>query len=167
MLKPGGIIIHASPSHNHIDHGFYMFSPQVYYDYYSLNRFEILRSNIFEYEKDHAGRPWLIYEYKPGSIDHLSLGGWRKKLLGIWFVARKRVESTCGEAPMQGSYIHAWSQNGIEKKFTQMKPTATPIKKYLVKFIKNLLKKNKYVYNFTNAIWISLRSKRPKIIARY
>ena len=86
LLKLGGIIIHASPSHNHVDHGFYMFSPTVFYDFYSVNKFDILKSYIFEYKSDPIF-DWLIYDYKPGAIDHLSFGGWGRDSLGIFFVA--------------------------------------------------------------------------------
>jgi SAM-dependent methyltransferase len=53
LLKVGGVVIHASPSSNHVDHGFYMFSPTVFYDYYLSNGFEIIKSYIFEYERRH------------------------------------------------------------------------------------------------------------------
>ena len=76
LLKVGGFVIHASPSSNHVDHGFYMFSPTLFYDYYVSNGFEVVKSYIFEYEPRHDKRQWLIYDYKPGCIDHLSFGGW-------------------------------------------------------------------------------------------
>lgn len=43
MLKIGGIVIHASPSCNFVDHGFYSFSPTAFYDYYSQNSWEIVK----------------------------------------------------------------------------------------------------------------------------
>jgi len=113
MLKPGGIVIHVSPSNNHVDHGFYQFSPTLFYDYYSLNNWTILRANIFEYAPDHANKPWLIFDYKPGSIDHLSFGGWEKKMLGVWFVSKKTSESTCDQIPMQGSYVKMWLSTSV------------------------------------------------------
>src|SRR5207249_3920994 len=33
MLRPHGRTIHMSPSSNHIDHGFYMFSPTLFWDF--------------------------------------------------------------------------------------------------------------------------------------
>jgi hypothetical protein len=115
LLRVGGIAIHCSPSHNHVDHGYYMFSPQLMYEYYSANGFEILASNIFEYKSDHANKDWLIYDYIPGSIDHLSFGGWGKNLLGIWIIARKVESSTCDVIPQQGSYV----RNGLWSKATK------------------------------------------------
>jgi SAM-dependent methyltransferase len=112
LLKVGGTVVHCSPSHNHVDHGYYMFSPQLIFEYYAANNFEILASNIFEYESDHAQKDWLIYEYTPGSIDRLSFGGWGRSLLGIWIIARKTESSTCDVIPQQGTYIRdgLWSE---------------------------------------------------------
>ena len=115
MLKPGGIIIHASPSHNHVDHGFYMFSPTVFYDYYKTNQYDIIRSFIFEYEAEHDKKPWIIYDYTPGSIDFLAYGGWGDKLLGIWSVSKKVLNSSCDKIPQQSFYLRAWESSNNSK----------------------------------------------------
>lgn len=107
----GGIVIHESPTNNHVDHGFYMFSPTVFYDYYLLNGFEIIKSYIFEYELPYDKGEWLIYDYKPGCIDHLSTGGWGNAKIGVWFVVRKLEASSCDLVPQQGSYLKQWSQS--------------------------------------------------------
>ena len=39
MLRVGGRIIHISPSSNYVDHGFYSFSPTLFYDFYQTNKF--------------------------------------------------------------------------------------------------------------------------------
>jgi SAM-dependent methyltransferase len=109
MLKTGGRIIHASPSSNHVDHGFYMFSPTLFWDYYQTNKWEVKSSNLFEYTRRQDLDLWLIYEYTPGCIDHLSFGGFTNgKLLGIWFIAEKTAQSTGNTIPQQGSYVKAW-----------------------------------------------------------
>lgn len=114
LLKVGGLVMHAAPTNNYVDHGFYMFSPTVYYDYYTANGFEILKSYIFEYDRDHNRKPWVVYEYRPGSIDSLSFGGWTgDKLLGTWFVARKLETSGCGIVPQQGTYLKVWKESGF------------------------------------------------------
>ena len=47
MLRPGGRIIHVSPSSNHIDHGFYMFSPTLFWDFYCANQFDLNTIQVF------------------------------------------------------------------------------------------------------------------------
>lgn len=108
MLETGGYAIHASPSSNHVDHGFYMFSPRALYEYYVANSWEIVESVIFEYSEDHAYRRWKFYNYQPGIIDQFSFGGWGKNMLGIFLVVRKMDNSTHGVMPQQGTYLKMW-----------------------------------------------------------
>lgn len=112
LLKVGGVIVHAAPSSNFVDHGFYMFSPTLFHDYYEANGYEIRKSYIFEFTADHDQNPWIIYDYKPGSIDHLSFGGWGgKKLLGVFFVAVKTALSSANVVPQQGMYRQKWANS--------------------------------------------------------
>ena len=57
MLKKGGHLLIAVPCSNMIDHGFYSFSPTLFYDYFSCNHFKILGSYLRE------SSPFM-YEYK-------------------------------------------------------------------------------------------------------
>jgi SAM-dependent methyltransferase len=116
LLKVGGRIIHCSPSSNYVDHGFYMFSPTLFFDYYSANNYEICEANLFEHTKKHEVDPWMIYDYLPGCIDDMSFGGFdRGNLIGISFVARKKAESTCDAVPQQGTYLRRWRDETAEQ----------------------------------------------------
>ncbi|WP_284311637.1 class I SAM-dependent methyltransferase [Labrys miyagiensis] len=109
MLKIGGRIIHSSPSSNHVDHGFYMFSPTLFYDYYMANNFIIHECQIFLYSVDHNNKPWLIFDYEPGSLEGLAFGGFNTgHLVGIYISAEKTAESTCDVIPQQGMYVKKW-----------------------------------------------------------
>lgn len=108
LLKSQGTIIHVSPSHNHVDHGFYMYSPQVYFEYYSANQYAILTSQVFSYTADYK-KSWSIYAYQPGLLENLSYGGFGSEMLAIHMIAQKTSQSTCGAIPQQGSYIRAWN----------------------------------------------------------
>lgn len=114
MLKPGGVIIHASPTHNFVDHGFYMFSPLMFHDYYSVNSYQILTSYLLEHPHEYA-KYWDVYEYKPGTLEHLSFGGFGKNLIGTWFVAQKKPHSTEGKIPQQGDCLPKRKQMAIEE----------------------------------------------------
>ena len=46
MLKTGGRIIHLTPTSNFVDHGFYMFSPTLFFDYYTVNRWNIVTNYL-------------------------------------------------------------------------------------------------------------------------
>jgi SAM-dependent methyltransferase len=116
MLKVGGVVAHALPTSNHVDHGFYMFSPTVFWDYYTANRYEIVDCLLFEYEPK-PNADWVFYRYSPGAIDHKSYGGWGRAMLGTWCVARKQDASTAGVTPQQNLYVRAgWNPSGPPKR---------------------------------------------------
>lgn len=102
MLKRGGRILHMSPSSNHMDHGFHMFSPTFFMDFYFANKFEINQSLIYRHTKDHFHGPWEVSEYQPGSLDAVSFGGLDDGIYGIAFLATKTRESTGDVIPQQG-----------------------------------------------------------------
>ena len=114
MLKIGGRIIHQSPSSNHVDHGFYMFSPTLFYDFYCANNFKIHECLLIEYSVNHNDEPWSIYEYEPGCLSGLSFGGFdRGKLLAIYITAEKTEDSTWDKLPQQNMYAKSWSDRDV------------------------------------------------------
>ncbi len=138
MLKPNGVIMHCNPTHNHVDHGFYMFSPTFFWDYYKNNGYEIIRSQIYEYEHQHSQhypKPWTVYEYQAGSIQHMEHGGWGRRQLGIWFVARKSDLATSDVVPQQGMYQRIWEDQVIRDPYAiTSSPTSltSRLRKFLV-----------------------------------
>ena len=132
-LKTGGRIIHFLPSTNHVDHGFYMFSPSLFFDYYSANKWEIECC----YFVKKASLPFMnkrkLYEYVPGA-----LGGYSRHLKGAWevfFVAQKTARSTFDSPVQQGRYVGMW--NASSKKDSATNETNN--KTYLHKRISRLL----------------------------
>lgn len=59
ITKVGGYVLHFSPTHNFINHGFYQLSPTFFHDFYSQNGFEIVEAYYIEI------RPncYRFYEY--------------------------------------------------------------------------------------------------------
>lgn len=112
MLKPGGRIIHLSPSSNHLDHGFWMFSPTLFWDYYSANDFDINTVNIFRYSPQHTVDSWLIYNYEPGCLDgDVMWGGLDAAMYGVFAVVTRTPTSTYDRIPQQGWYIRRWAES--------------------------------------------------------
>jgi len=158
MLKPGGRVIHFAPSSNHVEHGFYMFSPTFFHDYYTANLWAISSFKFFEYTRSHEVLPWRIYDYTPGCLDHCSMGGFdRGYLLGIFFVAEKTDKSVCDVIPQQGLYQRTWPSAG-----TGSRP------EWLCRFIA-ALKKCPHAYHAIQTLyWVWRdRKSRPRIAARY
>lgn len=115
MLKEKGKIIHFVPTHNYVDHGFYMFSPTLFSDYYLSNRYEISTSLLVGQKTpmNHNEEPILI-DYKPGMLDKFSVGGFNKEtfagrdMFGTFFSATKTQDSVWGVNPQQGFYRRQW-----------------------------------------------------------
>ena len=104
LLKVGGRAIHMAPSSNHIDHGFYMFSPTFFWDYYVANGFEINVCQIIRYDANWMDGTWEVSDYIPGSLTHKSIGGLDDGIFMIIVVATKTLNSTCDVVPQQGMY---------------------------------------------------------------
>ncbi len=116
LLKPNGRIVHGMcPSNNHVDHGFYMFSPTFFWDYYTANQYLIENEFFFEFipswfrSKFHSGT-WQIYRYVPGCLDHLSYGRFHDRQVGIFVVATKTPAATCETIPQQSFFVRFWQQ---------------------------------------------------------
>jgi hypothetical protein len=158
MLKIGGHVIHNLPSHNHVDHGFYMFSPGTLWDYYLANGYEIVKFYIYEYSVSPSRLKAFVYEYQPGEIDHLSVGGWGKMPISIWMIAKKTSRASNYIMPQQGYYQKIWKKIPD----TSNKTLATSKS---AKLIKNSIKKNRTIYkalvNF-HAIILNYLDRRPK-----
>ncbi len=103
MLRVGGRILHLAPSSNHIDHGFYMFSPTLFMDFYTANKFEVNLSQVFRYTQRHDVDPWEASDYEPGCLEPVSFGGLDDSLYGVIFMATKTIDSTGNTVPQQGS----------------------------------------------------------------
>ena len=116
LTKVGGRILHAGvPSNNHIDLGFYMFSPTFFDDFYRANGYRIdvhYLCRVYPYW--HRGRlhsaPWKIYRYEPGCLDHLSYGRFGGRQIAVFMVATKTAESTGDVVPQLGQFVRSWKE---------------------------------------------------------
>jgi SAM-dependent methyltransferase len=63
MLKPGGRVILVVPSSNYIDHGFYQFSPTLFYDFFSCNGFNSFSCYLIEGNPLNYLRKGKIWKY--------------------------------------------------------------------------------------------------------
>jgi hypothetical protein len=104
MVKTGGRIIHISPMSNCADHGFYSFSPTLFVDYYSLNKFSIENIVYISFQQDPCMDEWSYFSYDKSPITDLGPG--------VYFLmacVRKLPNSTSGSVPQQGHYVNkAW-----------------------------------------------------------
>jgi hypothetical protein len=172
MLKVGGVIMHASPSNDYVDHGFYAFSPTVFYDYYRANGFEIIKSCIFEVKP--LTNKCVVYEYNPEKANFsIPRNGFGELL--VWFVARKIDSSTCGVIPQQHMYVQTWANFKDKDKvsFASGKPVSHSQKVGAVSRLKSFIKQNKILYSLLLPIVRLVRisqpqsAQQPSVIAVY
>ena len=102
MLKPGGRAIHTNPASNYLAHGFYQFSPTLYYDYYAANGFTDPRCLVVEQptwsQNGHGWRCWEWDRQRPYS--HMCAS----RPLMVFFSAEKAADSTFDRTPQQGEH---------------------------------------------------------------
>lgn len=130
MLKVGGRIIHLLPVSNWADHGFYMFSPTLFYDYYSANKWEIIDALLINF---YFSGKWYIYSYTPGCLDRHSNGGFNKGFCMFYFVAKKTTASTFDASVQQSLWLRHWNLTDTKSKVIYEENNKGLVKRILAK----------------------------------
>jgi len=158
MLKPDGRVIHIAPSSNHMDHGFYMFSPTLLADYYRANDFQIESLQVLRYTQPIATSPWLISDYPLDRPSGLDMGQLDSALYAVICIATKGAQSTGDVVPQQSAYVRVWAPSA-----SPAPPVATPLRAWLKRVplavpVYHWLRKTWYRYH---------RGLRLPVVARY
>ena len=162
MVKIGGRIIHISPTNNFSGHGLYQFSPDLFYDFYSINKFENLNglyvvSPIKTLLSKIYGNPKLD-SWEAFRLNHNYYGKMfvSKHPAGIYFTAEKTKQSSFNKIPQQGGYY----RNNLLKK---NQDTMAPILKKQ-NFVQSLKVITKPLFRRKPFVWIrDYYRKRQKI----
>lgn len=117
MLRIGGRVAHHVPCSGHIDHGLYQFSPTLFSDYYSKNRFFCLAALVHRVPLAGNSNPDSFIPYSralfaetcntglPGEYNYFD-----------FFVFKKTARSTIGRIPQQSCYEeYAWKSQNWEQ----------------------------------------------------
>jgi hypothetical protein len=115
MLKQGGVIVCGGPINNWIDHGFYQFSPTLFFDYFAENDFELGPSNA-HISSAQGLRSFPLY---PGEAK--ALNDQRDKVT-LWLHARRTEQSTLERLPKQGLYLDMHDQQRRQFRFRTSEP---------------------------------------------
>jgi hypothetical protein len=107
MARANGRVIICAPSSNYMDHGFYMFSPTLFFDYCAANAIEVETCRILRHSLDSAG-PWRAYDYTGEDYRKFFVGALRGGAYLTYIVARKTPASTSDRIPQQRYYADAW-----------------------------------------------------------
>lgn len=106
-LRVGGWVIHFAPSLStpYLNHGFYGFSPCLFFDFYGTNGFTDFRCYLLEMRtpvQEGVLEPSTYYECSDGSFDGASLDP--SKFVTVFFAARKASSLDAIRTPTQGYY---------------------------------------------------------------
>ena len=132
LVDLGGTVIHHVPMNNWVDHGFYQFSPTLFFDFYSTNKFSDLNMKVH-----FMGRHKESYiNYNPRIDEPLpyALGGTTRMML--FFSARKSTEFTDFKFPVQGRYRELFGNEGDGPP----KPKAGVAKRLQMSFRKRMIR---------------------------
>lgn len=110
LAKAGGIVIHHVPTNNWVDHGFYQFSPTLFFDFYGANGFTDMEMKIHFMGR----RKESFVNYDPRTDEPLPyfLGGGTRMM--IFFKARKSADSIDIKLPIQGRYQELFGYEGAK-----------------------------------------------------
>lgn len=144
LCKKGGIILHCLPANNNCGHGFWQFSPELFFNIYSqkngFKETEIILINLFDKKN------WyLVNKQKKG--DRLELNSSEPLYL---LVKSKKVNESNYEDINQSDYEHQWlNENNnykIEKNF--LSTSNKKIKEFFKSSLRNNLLTKEYYEKF-------------------
>ena len=130
MLRPGGTVVHITPSNNYFNHGFVQVSPTLYYDYYSANGFEDVHGTVIAHpRRNYHQVPWKLIEYDAerfGGANALFCDNATQ--LAVYFSARKTAASTWDLIPIQSyfrrtPYQQANENHRFDVRYDETNPT--------------------------------------------
>ena len=104
-----------APSHNHVDHGFYMFSPTLFHDFYDGERLALDAEYCFEFTRSGSAPasdspPWRIRRYTPGCLDASPTAASARRQVALFVVATRSGGATADRIPQQSYYRRFWSE---------------------------------------------------------
>ena len=118
LAKVGGRVIHHLPLNNYADHGFYQFSPILFFDLYEANGFSDLR--MFLHLRGKKGDRYVEYDPLSGYSTR-DLGRGNKAL--VFFTATKSEPLAKIVYPIQGRYRQKFG-NEIARQQQRKSPLA-------------------------------------------
>lgn len=113
LLKGAGIAIHSVPMNNFINHGFYQFSPNLFFAFYEANGYKLHRLIFTLYAKmNQKGMFGRLLDIGESQIAKFGLSNRiilpeqvsPNHMIGMIFVAQKPEKHTAPEIPMQPTY---------------------------------------------------------------
>lgn len=148
MLKIDGRICHLVPSSNHMNHGFHMFSPLFFEEYYEANKFSISDMQIIKCGSgDYPA--WKIAKYQSQLLERVTNEDFGRRCYMVHCIATKTGDSSADVVPQQkrysaGVWLGQSSADQVDTVWGQLKKK---------------IRGNRVVYAFTAPVFNWLRRK--------
>jgi hypothetical protein len=107
LCKVGGHILHLTQSSGWMGHGFYLICPTLFWDFYEVNGYRIVRAEVWQIPIDPKLNPRFFgtIKYRPGLFPEThQMGISAESYFMVMFVVQRLDSSTGDVAPIQSSY---------------------------------------------------------------
>lgn len=153
FCKPGGIILHSLPSNNNCGHGFWQFSPELFFSLYcEKNGFAETEIYLFDaYNKYYI---WKINKQKPGNRLELA-----SDVSLYLLVKTKKIKQETHQKVQQSDYIFKWDEKNSKNKKVSKK-----ILSFIWKSIKDAIKN--FIFKFILPLKLSEMLEGKKILSK-
>ena len=109
LLKPGGTFIFDQPVMVYLNHGFYNFSPEVYYEYFKVKKLDTNQFKLYKFNKN--DRRFIYEVHNFNNFIFSSLYTSQDEYYLVWGSVTKTNHSTFDAIPYQGSYSDLWEKD--------------------------------------------------------
>ena len=164
MVKKWGRLMFILPCSNTINHGFYSFNPNLFFDFFSANGFSDFSCYLIEESSFNVYKKSNIYQYKPlSTLEEYPLSS--HNMVEICFCATKNndTDSQKINKPIQGMYLtYDWGKKKIEEIASAKALTDEGILKRNIEFYKRKIEfaTRRFRPEFIDRIWKSKRRKK-------
>ena len=110
MVRPGGRVVHLTPSSNCVEHGFHNVSPTLFADFYSASQFHVDRVYLCRIPLDLPRGVWDVYDYFGSPQRFIPLGQLDAHIWFTFCVATAGKDSAPA-IPQQWVYVNTWQKS--------------------------------------------------------
>ena len=102
LVRPEGRVIHVTQGSNWLDHGYYQFSPVLFYDFYGVNGYENMACWVADQgvgDPNRTAWDWYRWPHDGSAPAFLSANP-----VGVFFTATRKSSAPADHIPRQGQF---------------------------------------------------------------
>tara|TARA_B100000700_G_scaffold148000_1_gene164914 strand:- start:2158 stop:3018 length:861 start_codon:yes stop_codon:yes gene_type:complete len=134
LCKINGIILHSLPANNNCGHGFWQFSPELFFSLYSENN-GFFETEVFIFNTHNKYEWWKVEKQKLG--ERLEINSDSPLYILVKTVKKSEIQN---KNVQQSDYVARWNENSINNKNIKKKKLSILWKKIKDNYKKFLIK---------------------------